>query len=91
MHCATKARSVCVPCCPFAARITLALSSSRAATPNLAFEGTAWRRRSASLHSADEAPQRNRLGRMSALESGRLPICKPRGVNAEGFILNRQE
>ena len=60
MHCASKARSLCVPHCPFVARMTHPLSPSRVATPNHAFEGTACQRGCASLAPAVAAPQRRR-------------------------------
>ena len=60
MHCASETRSCAFHVALASSRMTHTLSLSRAATPNHAFEGTAFRRRTASPHCADAAPQRKR-------------------------------
>ena len=60
MHCVSETRSWAFHVALASSSMTHTLSLLRAATPNHAFEGTAFRRRTASAHCADAAPQRKR-------------------------------
>jgi hypothetical protein len=60
MHCASETPIMCVPCCPRVVENDAYLVALASSDAQPCVRGTAFRRRTASPHCADAAPQRSR-------------------------------